>query len=271
MFGQLLREPRIIFGSGFIIILILLAVSAPIIAPYDPTLMHPSDILKGPSKRFLLGTDLFGRDILSQIIFGSRVSLLISFSSICFALCVGSALGMISGYFGSKYEFFIMRTMDVLLSFPPLFLAIAAVAILGPGIYQLILIIGILYVPTFARVVYSYTKSIIQNTYIEAARAVGCSDLRIMRTCVFPNIRAVLCVQFTFSVAFAILIEAGMSFLGLGVQPPTPSWGAMVADLQSYIFNQPLAVLWPAIAISLTILAINLAGHSLQDIFCVKQ
>lgn len=271
MLGKLLREPRITFGSGFIIILISLAVFAPIIAPYDPTLMHPSDVLKGPSKRFLLGTDLFGRDILSRIIFGSRVSLLISFSSICFALCLGSVLGMIAGYFGSKYEFFIMRAMDILLSFPAFFLAIAAIAIMGPGIYQLILIIAILFIPTFARVVYSYTKSIIQNTYIEAAKAVGCSDLRIMRTCVFPNIRAVLCVQFTFSVAFAILIEAGMSYLGLGVQPPTPSWGGMVADLQSYIFNQPLAVLWPAIAISLTILVINLAGDGFQEIFSIEQ
>ena len=270
MLYKLIKEPRIVVGSTYMIILIVLAILAPAIAPHDPTAMNASDILKPPSKKFLLGTDLFGRDILSRILFGSRVSLVISFSSISFAMCIGTLLGMISGYYGSGYEFVIMRTMDVLLSFPPIFLSIAAVSILGPGVYQLILIVGILYIPRFARVVYSHTTSLKQNTYIEAAKAIGCSNFRIMRKCLFPNIRPVLTVQFTFSLAFAILLEAGMSFIGLGVQPPTSSWGAMIADLKNYIFNQPLAVLWPSFAISITILAINLAGDGLQQIFAVE-
>ena len=196
----------------------------------------------------------------------TKRTFVISFSSICFALCLGSVLGMIAGYFGSKYEFLIMRAMDILLSFPAFFLAIAAIAIMGPGIYQLILIIAILYIPTFARVVYSYTKSIVQNTYIEAAKAVGKSNFRILFVELLPNCLSPIIVQATVTFADAIIIEAGLSFLGLSAQPPIASWGKMLNGAMEFMRTTPTLAIFPGIAISLSVLGFNLLGDGLRDV-----
>lgn len=265
LWARVLRAPRVIIGATVLLLLFLMALLAPLIAPGDPLRQHPRDRLAPPDATYPLGTDEFGRDLLSRLIYGSQVSLQVAFGSVALALLLGVALGLVGGYFGRGWETVTMRLMDVLLAFPPILLAIAVVAFLGPGVGNLIIVIGILYTPRFARLVHASTLSERTREYVEAARAMGARAPRILTRAILPNILAPIIVQVSLSLGFAILVESGLSFLGIGVRPPQPSWGLMIATGRGYMAQSVWPILWPSLAISLIILACNVLGDGLRD------
>ncbi len=265
LWRRALRNPRIAIGGTVLLLFFLMAIFAPFIAPGDPTRQHPQQRLAAPSAVYPLGTDEFGRDLLSRLIYGSRVSLEVAFGSIAVAVILGVTIGLVGGYFGRAWETVTMRLMDVLLAFPPILLAIAVVAFLGPGVRNLVIVIGILYTPRFARLVHASTLSERTREYIEAARAMGARSPRILMRGVLPNILAPIIVQVSLSLGFAILVESGLSFLGIGVRPPNPSWGLMIATGRGYMSQSIWPILWPSVAISLIILACNVLGDGLRD------
>jgi peptide/nickel transport system permease protein len=266
VFFRLVRTPRVVGPAVFLAVVAALSLLAPLIAPHDPLEMRPPRALQGPGPEFLLGTDEYGRDILSRLLYGGRVSLAVAVGSILVAGVVGVALGLAGGYYGGIWEALTMRTADLLLSIPPILLAIATVAFLGSNLANLILVIGLLYVPRFARVVHGSTLAVKQREFVEAARVVGARDLRILLTAILPNILAPIIVQASVSLGFAILLESGLSFLGLGAPPPTPSWGQMVGAGRGYMHLAPWPVLWPALMVWAVILAFNLLGDGLRDL-----
>lgn len=254
-----------ILGTSIICGVILMALLASWIAPYDPTDQIGKRLLP-PGEEYLLGTDEFGRDILSRILFGARISLWVGMLSVSIALLGGALLGLISGYYGGIVDHLIMRVMDVIFSVPAIVLAIGITGILGPNLTNAMIAIGIVYAPTFARVTRGPVLSVMQREYVEAARAVGSSSLRIIFWHVLPNIAAPLIVQTTLSLSTAILTEAALSFLGLGIQPPEPSWGTMLGTGRKYMELAPWVAVFPGVAIMLTVLGFNLLGDSLRDI-----
>jgi peptide/nickel transport system permease protein len=233
--------------------------------PSDPFQMNSSERLQGPSLNHPFGTDEFGRDLMSRVIQGGRSSLLIAVSSVAIATILGVGFGVVGGYFGGVWEFVTMRTVDVLLTIPPILLAIAVVAFLGPGVRNLIWVIGILYMTRFARVTFSSVLQVKQRDYVEAARTIGARSPRILGTAILPNILAPIFVQISLSLGFAILLESGLSFLGLGTPPPEPSWGNMIGIGRGYMQQNAWYVFWPALAISITILCCNSLGDGLRD------
>lgn len=253
--------------AGLIIIILLLIVAAiaPVLAPYDPFETNILFRYKAPSSEHLLGTDGMGRDILSRIIYGSRISLQVGLISVALALILGVSFGLIAGYYGGKLDMLIMRFMDIMLAFPSILLAIAIVAILGPQLKNAMLAIGIINVPRFARIVRSSVLSIKESEYISAARALGAGDLRIIFKHLLPNAMAPLIVQTTLSIATAILEAAALSFLGLGAQPPSPEWGAMLSDARSSLQKAPWVATFPGLAIIFGVLGFNLLGDGLRD------
>lgn len=262
---RLLQSKIGIAGLGIIIFLIIVAALAPVIAPYDP---FEQDILaryKAPSADHFLGTDEMGRDILSRIIYGSRISLQVGLVSVALALILGVGFGLLAGYYGGKIDMVIMRFMDIMLAFPSILLAIGIVAILGPQLKNAMLAIGIINVPRFARIVRSSVLSIKESEYISAARALGAGDLRIVFKHLLPNAMAPLIVQTTLSIATAILEAAALSFLGLGAQPPSPEWGAMLSDARSSLQKAPWVATFPGLAIIFGVLGFNLLGDGLRD------
>lgn len=265
LWQRALRNPRVVIGGVVLLLFLLMALLAPVLAPGDPVRQHPQQRLASPSAVFPLGTDEFGRDLLSRLIYGSRVSLQVAFGSIALAVIAGVTLGLVGGYFGRAWETVTMRLMDVLLAFPPILLAIAVVAFLGPGVRNLVIVIGILYTPRFARLVHASTLSERTREYIEAARAMGARAPRILVRAILPNILAPIIVQVSLSLGFAILVESGLSFLGIGVRPPNPSWGLMIATGRGYMTQTVWPILWPSLAISFIILACNVLGDGLRD------
>jgi len=254
----------VLTGLILVFILSLVAGLAPYIAPYDPTEMHPLDRFSGPSGRYLLGTDFYGRDILSRIIYGLRTSLQVSFLSVALAASLGVGLGITAGYF-PRLDNLIMRVMDVMFAFPVLLLAITIVAILGPGKFSTIIAIAIVYVPIFSRVARGPTLAVREETYVEAARALGASNYRIILRHILPNISVPIFVQSTVQLASAILFESALSFLGLGTQPPLPSLGLMVSDGRPYLEISPWGTVFPGVAIAIVVLGFNLLGDGLQQ------
>lgn len=265
VFFRLSKSPLAMFGLGIILLLVFCAVFAELIAPYDPTKQDLSHMFETPSSAHWLGTDEFGRDILSRLIYGARVSLQVGFVAVGIALVVGGFLGAVSGYYGGRLDNTIMRIMDVLLSIPQTLLAIAIVAALGPSLMNLMIAVGISAVPNYARIVRGSVLSIRGMEFIEAARAVGSADLRIILKHIIPNSMAPIIVQSTLGVASAILNAAGLSFIGLGIQPPNPEWGAMLSGGRQYIRDFPHMTLYPGLAIMFTILALNFLGDGLRD------
>jgi peptide/nickel transport system permease protein len=253
--------------SGLIIILLLLlmAIFAPVIAPYNPNEQNILFRYQAPSAKHWLGTDEMGRDILSRIIYGSRISLRVGLYSISLALLIGVTLGLLAGYYGNLLDMIIMRLMDIMLAFPAILLAIAIVAILGPQLQNAMIAIAIINVPRFARIVRSSVLSLKESEYIKAARALGSRDLRIIVNHLLPNAMAPLIVQTTLSIATAILEAAALSFLGLGAQPPSPEWGAMLTDARSALQKAPWVATFPGLAIFLGVLGFNLLGDGLRD------
>jgi peptide/nickel transport system permease protein len=260
------RNPRMIVGGGIVLAWLVIAVFAPFLAPYDPTKVIPTDSLIPPGPAHWLGTDDLGRDVLSRVMWGSRVSLSVGVISVSIGLLVGTSLGLAAGYLGGKFDLFIMRGIDALLAFPALILAIAITSALGPQIQNAMIAIGIVAIPAYARLTRGQVLAVRAREYIVAARTIGASPLRIVMRHIFPNIMNTLIVQATLSTAFAILAEAALSFLGLGPQPPYPSWGQDINYSQRYLANLKWWMsVGPGIAIFTAVFGFNFLGDALRD------
>lgn len=259
------RSKSATIGAFLILLLFLVALLGPYFAPHDPIKQDLPRQLQGPSGQFLLGTDEFGRDILSRIVFGGRIALQVGFLAVAVASAIGITLGLLSGFFGGWVDLVIMRVMDVMLAFPYLLLAMIVVAILGPGLNNAMLAVGIVYVPQYARLVRGAVLTVKENEYVVAARAMGARDGTIMLRHILANCLAPIIVQTSLSVGWAIVNAAGLSFLGLGAQPPIPEWGAMLTSGREYIFQAPWITTFPGLAILFTALGFNLLGDGLRD------
>jgi peptide/nickel transport system permease protein len=259
------RNKLAVAGAAMILIMTLAAAFAPWVAPFDPEKQFARDALQGPSGRYWLGTDNVGRDTLSRVIFGARVSLYVGLAAMLIAFVFGAPLGLISGFYRGKLDSVIMRGMDTLLAFPAVLLAIFIVAVLGPSLNNAILAVGIIYIPAFARVTRANVLSMREKEFVEAARCLGATDARIMLGTILPNCLSPLLVQFSLGVGYAMLVEAGLSFLGLGVQPPTPAWGEMVGAARNFITLTPWLITFPGMAIFLAVLAFNFLGDGLRE------
>jgi peptide/nickel transport system permease protein len=264
---RFIRSRTGLVGALVLLIVTLAAVFAAQVAPYNPTRQDFRVEREPPSMAHLMGTDEFGRDLFSRVIWGAQSSLQAGAVAASIALVAGLVLGMVAAYYGGALDSFIMRVMDVLLAFPYILLAITVVAILGPGLQNAMIAIGIVYVPHYARVVRGAVLSVRARDYVEAARALGARDGRVMIQHVLPNTLAPIIVQTTLNVGSAIIDTAGLSFLGLGTQPPTPDWGNMLSAGRSYVIDSPWIATFPGLAILVTVLAFNLMGDALRDAF----
>ncbi len=252
-------------AGGVILLLILAAAAAPWIAPFDPATPDYGNVLAGPSLLHLCGTDMFGRDIFSRILWGGRISLTVGFVSVALGGMAGVALGLISGFFGGFLDSLIMRVMDVLLAFPGILLAIGVVALLGPGITNVIYAIAVFSVPVFARLVRGSTLALKQTLYVQAARSIGVRAPLLMLRHILPGALPSVIVYCSLRVGTSILTAAALSFIGLGAPPPSPEWGAMLSEGRSYLGVADQITLFPGIAIFVTVLAFNLLGDGLRD------
>lgn len=254
-----------VIGLLIVVFFILMALFADLLAPYSYESQKLADKHLSPSAEHWFGTDEYGRDILSRIIFGARLSLWVGFVSVAGSVIVGLVLGLLAGYYGKWVDMIISRIFDILLAFPSILLAIAIVAVLGPSLRNALIAIAIINVPTFGRLIRSRVLSVKEEEYISAAKAVGMRDGRIIFQHVLPNCLAPIIVQSTLAIASAIIECAALGFLGLGAQPPTPEWGQMLAESRAYILQAPWTVLFPGVAIMLTVLGFNLMGDGLRD------
>lgn len=260
------RKNRLaVAGLVVLAVLAIVAVFADAIAPYTVNEVNIPNRLAPPSSDFIFGTDEFGRDVFSRVIIASRVSLQVGFISVGLAMAVGVPIGLIAGYYGKLIDSVLMRMMDVLFSFPAILLAIAILAALGAGITNAMIAIGIVYTPIFARITRGSVLSLKESVFVTAARSLGATDARIIRTHILPNVLAPIIVQTSLSLAFAILAEAALSFLGLGVQPPDPAWGRILADGRGFFQDAPWMAIFPGLAILLTVMAFNFLGDGLRD------
>ena len=264
-FRRLRRTRLAAVGVGIVGVVVACAILAPVLSPYDPNRQRLLEALQGPSAAHLLGTDENGRDVLSRVLYGARVSLAAGVFSVGIAVTLGVASGLISGYFAGRVDNVIMRGMDALLAFPTLVLALAITAALGPGLRNAMIAIGIVYTPVFSRLTRGQVLSVREREFVEAARTLGAGHGRIMLRHIFPNVTAPLIVQASLSVALAILAEATLSFLGLGVQPPDPSWGSMVSRGKDYLEQAPWLAFAPGGAILLAVMGFNFLGDAVRD------
>jgi len=262
---RLKRNRAAIVGGIIVLLFVSIAILAPLISPYPPNEGDLTKRLKPPSKEYLLGTDSLGRDLLSRVIYGARISLEIQVVAVLIALVIGTLLGMVGGYYGGNFDHLIMRLMDILLAFPGIFLAISIIAVLGPGLTNLMLAAGIYSIPQFARIVRGSVLSLKEKEFIEAARAVGENDFNILFRYLLPNSMAPIIIQTTLRMATVLLTASGLSFLGLGVQPPTAEWGAMLSNARAYLITAPHVATVPGLAIMLVVMGFNLFGDGLRD------
>ena len=265
MIRTLLGSRTATFGFALSVLLVLTAVMAPWIAPYRPDEIHPIDSLMPPSARYWLGTDDLGRDILSRIIFGARVSLMVGTIAIGIAALAGVSLGLAAGYLGGGIDGLIMRVMDALLAFPAILLAIALMAVLSPSLENAMIAIGIISIPAFARITRANVLSLREKEFVEASRALWGGGLYLASLVILPNCLSPIIVQASLGVGNAILVEAALSFLGLGVQPPAPSWGSMLAFGRSLLGQAPWYATFSGLAIFVTVLALNFLGDGLRE------
>jgi len=259
------RNRLSVIGAVTVLLLITISLLAPFIAPYDPTAIDVRHTLSPPGKTHLLGTDELGRDLLSRIIWGSRVSLKVGFVAVGIAIVIGIVIGAIAGFYGGKVDAILMRFVDIMLAFPTFFLILAVIAILEPNIFTIMAVIGITSWMDVARLVRAEFLSLKERDFVGAARAVGVSDTRLIFRHILPNALSPVFVAATFGVAGAILIESGLSFLGLGVQPPDPSWGNILTAGKDNIEIAWWLSLYPGLAILITVLSYNLVGEGLRD------
>jgi peptide/nickel transport system permease protein len=262
---RLVRRRGAMVGLAVIILIVLAAVLAPLVAPYDPAAQSWSAVRKAPSAAHWFGTDEVGRDLLARVIFGARASLLAGVISVGIAIAVGVPLGLLAGYAGGLVDALVSRVTDAMLACPFLILAIALAAFLGPSLTNAMIAIGVTATPIFVRLTRGQVLSVKAEDYVEAARAVGNPHWRIALRHILPNVLPALLVQATLTIATAIIAEASLSFLGLGQQPPAPSWGSMLNSAQRFLVNAPWMAVWPGLAIFVTVLSFNLLGDGLRD------
>lgn len=262
---RLKRNKAALFGATVILLYFLMAVFAPVICPEDPAKPNLIMALEGPSQEYLLGTDELGRSILARIIHGSRISLLIAVGVVAVGLFIGVPIGLVSGYYGGRVDFLIQRLTDMMLAFPGFLLALALVSILGVGLKNTVISIGISMIPLYVRLIRAQAMAVRSEVYVEAAQAVGTRDRVILLRHILPNVMVPIIVQTSLGMGMAILFAAGLGFLGVGVQPPQPEWGTMLGSGRSYIFHAPHVTTFPGIAIFLAVLGFNLLGDGLRD------
>ena len=270
MWDTFLGNRAAVVGLVLVIVITLLSVFAPLIASHDPLAQSGADRLTPPDQLYPLGRDAFGRDVLARILYAGRVSLLIGVLSVALGGSLGPLIGLVAGYSGGKLEGLLMRAVDVLMAFPSLLLGLTVLAVLGPGLEKVVLAIGLLLSPPFARVVHGATLALKGQEFISAARAVGAGHLRIMRLHILPNMVGEIVVLVSVWTASAIRVEASLSFIGLGISPPTPTWGNMIRDGTTHLINAPWLSIFPGLAIVLTVLAFNLLGDGLRDVLDPK-
>lgn len=258
-------RPLVIVGIFFITVVLVMAIFAPLLAPYDPYDQNLVSKLKQPNHEHPLGTDGLGRDVLSRIIYGSRISLLVAAGALVIAIALGVFLGLAAGYLGGIIYTIIMRATDALMAFPMLLLALVIAGLIGGGLLNIVLALGIALMPGFVRLMCGQVLSVRENDYILAERAMGASNRRIMLRHVAPNSFPPILVQITLWVGAAILAEAGLSFLGVGIKPPSPSWGSMINDGYKYVISNPVLSFAPGVAIMLTVFGFNMIGDGLRD------
>jgi peptide/nickel transport system permease protein len=260
----LVRRKIALAGAGVLFLICFLAMFAPLVATHDPMGLNPADRLQGPSVRHWFGTDHFGRDIYSRIVYGARMTILGGSGVVLYSIIVGILIGLLSGYF-REFGLIAMRLVDVVMSFPPLLLALALIAILGPGLLNVILAVSATYLTHTARIIFGLTLKIKEESYVEAIRSIGANSGRIILRHILPNLVSPVIVQATFTFAFSLLQIASLDFLGVGVPPQVPSWGNMVSEGRVYITRAPGVLLFPGIFIVLTVLSFNLVGDVLRD------
>jgi peptide/nickel transport system permease protein len=264
--GDVLKRPLGALGFTIVLGFTLVVIFAPIIAPHSSDALDIPHKLQGPSSTYLLGTDHLGRDILSRLIYGSRIALGSALSAVGIALILGLVLGLISGYFGGYIDNIILVILNSIQAFPAVILALAILALLGPSLINVILVIGVTWTPGYARVIRAQVMSIKENVYIEAERSLGASRKRVILVHILPNILAPLVILLAMDMPVVITFEAGLSFLGLGVPPPTPSWGAILSEGFNFIRNSSWPITWAGLTIMLTTLGFTLFGEALRDV-----
>jgi len=264
--GQILRNTKALFGLTIVLSLVAVAVAAPMLAPQDPNAVDVTQRTQGPSLEHPFGTDNFGRDVLSRVILGSRISVYVGVMVVGIATLIGVPMGAIGGYYGGYVDEFLMRLVDGMISFPAILLALVIVSMLGTSLTNVLIALGFVFIPSFARVTRGATLSNVNEEYVDAARARGESDIYIIFREILPNALAPVIVQATIAFAFSILAAAGLSFLGMGAQPPTPSWGLMISKGRGYLASAPWMTVFPGLAIAAVVLGFNMFGDGLRDI-----
>lgn len=264
-FRRLLRNPGSVTGAVILLLLILAAVFAPYLTRYDPLEMVPTERLKPPDGQYWFGTDSFGRDIFTRLVYGSRISLRMGIVSVAIAALLGVTSGIVAGYYGGRLDDLIMRLIDITLAFPGILLALVVIAILGPSLFNAMVAVGISAAPTYARVTRGMTLKTKEEVFVESAVSIGCRPLRIITRHILPNILGPIVVVATLGVAGAIISGAALSFLGLGATPPTPEWGLILSSGRDYLRQAWWITTFPGLAIMVTVLSINLVGDGLRD------
>lgn len=271
VFRRLCRNRTAIAGFVVFALILVVAVAAPVLAPYKPNVLNPADSLLAPGKQYLLGTDAFGRDVLSRIIFGSRVSVQIGLVAVAISVVGGVVLGLIAGYYRGTVDLIVMRFTDVMLAFPGILLALVIIAVLGRELSSAMIAVGVSGMPGFIRVVRGSTLSVREHEYVIAAQVIGCANTRILARHILPNVLAPVIVLATLGIPNAIIAGASLSFLGLGIKPPTPDWGEMLSSGRSYVTSAWWLSTFPGIAIMVMVLAINLFGDGFRDALDPRQ
>ncbi len=262
---RLLHHKSAVLGLSLLSVLILIALLAPLIAPYDPIKIS-RDVMQAPSRAHLMGTDNLGRDVFSRVVFGARISLQMGFIAVAIAASLGTLIGIIAGTYGGLIDGVFMRFIDALMALPGILLALTVAATLGPGLYNAMIAVGVAWIPSFARIVRSSVLQIKETTYVEAARASGASDWRLIGRHILPNALTAVLVLASLGVATAILVGAALSFLGVGASPPTPEWGIMLSDGRPFMRSAWWIMAFPGLAITVTVLGANLVGDGLRDV-----
>jgi peptide/nickel transport system permease protein len=263
---RLVRHRSAMLGLVILVVLVAVALFAPLLAPYDPIKIS-RDVMQPPSRDHLMGTDNLGRDVFSRVVYGARISLQMGFIAVAIAASFGTLIGVIAGTYGGLVDSVFMRFIDALMALPGILLALSVAATLGPGLYNAMIAVGVAWIPSFARIVRSSVLQIKERTYVEAARASGASDVRLILRHILPNALASVLVLASLGVATAILVGAALSFLGVGASPPTAEWGIMLSDGRPFMRSAWWIMAFPGLAITVTVLGANLVGDGLRDVF----
>ena len=268
--GQVLEQPLGALGFVIVMAFLLLVLLGPLLAPYDYAEQNLSRILEGPSKDYLLGTDHLGRDLLSRIMYGARIALITAVPAVMISIIGGVILGLLSGFLGGRVDDGIVIVLDSIQAFPGVILALAILALLGPSLVNEIIVIGIAWIPAYARITRAQAMSAKNQMYVEAERSLGATNGRILASHVLPNILAPLLILAAMDLPVVITFEAGLSFLGLGVRPPTPSWGVILSDGFKFVRNSPWPILWAGLALAITTLGFTVFAEALRDVLDPK-